>query len=104
MGTMQAQLKILMANTKHPMVTISMALVEICKTPGITAKTLSERLGDFPTHIVLRTVEKTRYYKIVSVEGEGILESITSKYPDVATTIQAALNAGLDVDRLISSR
>jgi len=93
-----------MATTNHSTTTIHLALIEICKTPGITAKTLSERLGDFPIHIVLRTVEKIRSYNIASVVGEGVLESITSKYPDVATTTQAAINAGLEVDRLISSR
>jgi hypothetical protein len=88
---------------KPTVCTIRRFLIEICKRPGITAKDLSERLDDFPIRETIRVIESLRRNRVVNVEGAGVSESIASNCGDESSTIQAALNAGLDVDRLISN-
>ncbi len=70
----------------------------IQSNPGISVKALSEAVGEPPMYRTMRFVEMLRRNKLVAVDGVGVLATLTSPFPDEPTAVQAARNAGVEVD------
>lgn len=79
-------------------VTTRLTLGLIQNNPGITIKAVAEALDDFPIDRAVRLAEMLSRNRLVEVEGVGVLATVTSRFPDETAAVQAARNAGIDVD------
>lgn len=79
-------------------VTTRLTLGLIQNNPGITIKAVAEALDNFPIDRAVRLAEMLSRNQLVDVEGVGVLATVTSRFSGEAEAVQAARNAGIEVD------